>query len=237
MRTPHGTRGASGIADWFFGGTCYLCRGESRSGVVCAACRADLPRLSPLRCPRCALPVAQGLPCGRCIGDPPAYDATVAVFEYAFPADVLVQGLKFRGELALAPLLADQLAEEVRAGATGNVDLIIPAPLHPDRLAKRGFNQAMEIARRVAARLTLPLAADLCERVRPTPAQTDLPLKGRRENVRGAFGCRRRLDARRIAVVDDVMTTGATLDEIAATLKKSGATRVVNWVVARTMIE
>ncbi len=204
---------------------------------MCAACRADLPRLSPLRCPRCALPVAQGLPCGRCIGDPPAYDATVAVFEYAFPADALVQGLKFRAELALAPLLADELAAAVRAGAADEIDLIIPAPLHPDRLAERGFNQAMEIARCVAARLGVPVAADLCGRVRPTPPQTDLPLKGRRDNVRGAFGCRRRLDARHIAVVDDVMTTGATLDEIAATLKKSGANRVVNWVVARTTIE
>lgn len=165
------------------------------------------------------------------------YDATVAVFEYAFPADALVQGLKFRGELALAPLLADELASEVGAGAAGEVDLIIPAPLHPDRLAERGFNQAMEIARRVAARLNVPLAADLCERLRPTPAQTDLPVKGRRANVRGAFGCRRRVDAGCIAVVDDVMTTGATLDEIAATLKNSGATRVVNWVVSRTMIE
>ncbi len=237
MRSIHRTRGATGLADWLFGGTCYLCRGASADGVLCAPCRDDLPRLPRPRCPRCALPVSEDLPCGRCLADPPAYDATVAVFAYAFPADILVQGLKFRGELALAPLLAAQLADEIRAGPPDPVDLVIPAPLHADRLAERGFNQAMEIAREVAARLKVPLAANLCDRVRATPAQAGLPWKGRRDNVRGAFTCNRTVEALRVAVVDDVMTTGATLGEIAVALKKSGAARVVNWVVARTTTE
>jgi ComF family protein len=178
-----------------------------------------------------------GTECGRCIGDPPDFDATLAVFAYAFPADVLVQGLKFRGELALAPFLASELHAE--CGATGSapcgVDLVIPVPLHALRLRERGYNQAMEIARSIGARLGVPVAADLCERVRDTPAQLGLPWKERRENVRGAFSCRRALDGRRVAVVDDVMTTGATLGEVASTLKRFGAARVVNWVVARTL--
>lgn len=234
MRTLPWPRTPTDLADWLFGGTCYLCRGASRTGVLCAPCAADLPRLPRLRCPRCALPVATGTPCGRCLGDPPAFDATVAVFAYAFPADVLVQALKFRSELAIAPLLADALANEIGTLPERSVDLVVPVPLHAGRLVQRGYNQSMELARRIAERLNVPLAADICERVRDTPAQIDLPLKERRENVRGAFSCRRAVQARSVAVVDDVMTSGATLREIAVTLKKFGAARVVNWVVART---
>lgn len=189
------------------------------------------------RCPRCALPSPDRTLCGRCIGETPAFDASVAVFAYAFPADVLVQGLKFRGELALAPLLANELHAEIETseGASRGVDFIVPVPLHGVRLQERGYNQSMEIARRIGVLLDIPVAADVCERVRDTPAQIGLPWKVRRENVRGAFSCRRALDGKRVAVVDDVMTTGATLGELASTLKKFGAARVVNWVIARAL--
>ena len=227
------SRGATSLAERFFGGTCYLCRDASR-GVLCAPCRTELPYLARPRCPRCGLPTTGGALCGRCLAEPPAFEATIAVFAYAFPADILVQGLKFRSELALACLLADELYAEIHAVGAGTVDLIVPVPLHEFRLRERGYNQAMEIARGVASRLDIPLAALACERVRNTAAQLDLPRKQRRENVRGAFSCRQALDGKTVAVVDDVMTTGATLGEVAATLKKFGAARVVNWVVART---
>ena len=177
--------------------------------------------------------------CGRCLGDPPSYDATIAVFAYAFPADVLIQGLKFRGELALAPMLAAELAAQINAAPDSGrrVDLVVPVPLHSVRLRVRGYNQSMEIARAIAAPLLAPVAADVCERLRDTPAQVELPWKERRQNVRGAFSCRRALDGKVIAVVDDVMTTGATLNELAAILKKFGAARVVNWVIARTLAD
>ena len=227
------SRGASSLAERIFGGTCYLCRGGS-AGALCAPCSAELPYLAGQRCPRCSLPGTAGAVCGRCLGEPPAFDATIAVFAYEFPADVLVQGLKFRSELALARLLADALCAEVRAAFAGAVELIVPVPLHDLRLRERGYNQSMEIARCLASSLGVPLAADACVRVRNTAAQLDLPLKARRENVRGAFSCRRALDGKTVAVVDDVMTTGATLGEVALTLKKFGAAQVVNWVVART---
>ena len=233
MKAPLWSRSAAALAERLFGGTCYLCRGESR-GLLCAPCIADLPFLERPRCPQCALPSHEGRTCGRCIGDPPAFDATTAVFAYAFPADVLVQGLKFRGELALAPLLADALRSELGAGAAGSVDLVIPVPLHELRLRERGYNQSMEIGSRLAGALGLPLASDLCVRVRDTAAQLELPWKERRDNVRNAFSCRGALDGKRVVVVDDVMTTGATLNEVASTLKKFGAARVVNWVVTRT---
>ena len=159
----------------------------------------------------------------------PAYDATQAALAYEFPADALVQALKFRGELALAPLLAALLAEKLRGE---RVDLVVPVPLSRERLRRRGYNQALEIARHVRGG-TLELA--LCERTRDAPPQMDLPYEARQRNVRGAFRCTRALGGAIVAVVDDVMTTGATLDEIARTLKGAGAQRVMNWVVARTM--
>jgi ComF family protein len=214
-----------------FGGSCYLCRGAAAGpphNLLCAACDTDLPRLAPVRCPRCALESPRGEVCGRCLAEPPHYDATVAALAYEFPADALVHSLKFRGELALAGLLADMLRQAIDSQG---VDVVIPVPLSASRLRERGYNQAVEIARHVT-RGRLDLA--LCVRSRDTPAQMDLPYAERRRNVRGAFRCTRPLSGEKVAVVDDVMTTGATLNEIAAVLKEAGASRVVNWVVART---
>ena len=223
---------ARGLSAAAFGGTCYLCRGAAR-GVLCAACEADLPRLSGPRCLRCALAAPEGAAeCGRCLARPPAYDATVAALAYGFPADVLVQALKFRGELALAPLLGGLLARSLPPDA--RADLLLPVPLAAARLRARGFNPAMELARPLAAATGARLDPRLAERLRDTPPQVELPWAERAANVRGAFGCARALEGAAIAVVDDVMTTGATLHELAATLKRAGASRVVNWVLART---
>ena len=148
-----------------------------------------------------------------------------------------MQGLKFRGELALAPLLANALHAELAGSGPADADLIIPVPLHALRLRERGYNQSMEIARGLGDRLGLPVVGSLCERVRDTPAQLGLPWKERRENVRGAFSCTSALEGKRVAVVDDVMTTGATLGEVASVLKQFGAPRVVNWVVARALAD
>jgi ComF family protein len=210
-----------------FGGSCFLCRGAA-AGLLCAACDAELPRLAGPRCPRCALDSPRGEVCGRCLSKPPHYDATVAALAYEFPADALVHSLKFRGELALAEHLGAILDGCI---ADQDVDSVIAVPLSADRLRSRGYNQAVEIARHVARR---SVELDLCVRERDTPAQMDLPYAERRRNVRGAFRCTRALPGASVAVVDDVMTTGATLDEIASVLKRAGAARVVNWVVART---
>ena len=214
------------LAQWF-GGSCFLCRGAAET-LLCAACEADLPRLAGPRCPRCALESPRGEICGRCLSQAPHYDATVAALAYEFPADSLVQSLKFGGELALAEYLGGVLARCIPDAA---VDSVVPVPLSAHRLRSRGYNQAVEIARHVERGA---LELDLCVRERDTPAQMDLPYAERRRNVRGAFRCTRALLGESVAVVDDVMTTGATLDEIAQVLKKAGAGRVVNWVVART---
>jgi ComF family protein len=210
-----------------FGGSCYLCRGAA-DDLLCAPCDADLPRLSGTRCPRCALDSPRGVLCGRCLSDAPHYDATVAALAYEFPADALVHALKFRGELALASFLGREIARRISAI---EIDSVVPVPLSAVRLRTRGYNHAAEIARHL---LPGKLDLALCERSRDTPPQMDLPFAERRRNVRGAFRCTRALMGASIAVVDDVMTTGATLNELARTLKDAGAARVVNLVVART---
>jgi ComF family protein len=219
------------LASVFSGGSCYVCRGAARA-QLCDACIAELPRQGQAVCPRCALASPGGALCGRCLAHPPHYDATVAALDYKFPADTLVQALKFGGELALASFLASLLVPRI----TGEkADLVVPVPLSNRRLRGRGYNQAVEIARPIARAAHARLDALLLTRERETAAQAELPYAERVKNVRGAFSCSRALPNLTIAVVDDVMTTGATLDEIAATLKRAGAARVVNWVVARTL--
>jgi ComF family protein len=210
---------------------CLLCQAASGERLLCAACERELPATASA-CPRCALAGPSDAECGACIADPPHYDASCAAFIYAYPVDALIQALKYGGQLALAGLFAHKLYQ--RVGKAAGVDLIVPLPLHPARLAERGFNQAVEIARALARESGIRMDAHLARRVRYTSPQTGLPWRERTANVRQAFNCERDLAGLSVAVIDDVMTTGATLNEFARTLKKSGAKRVQNWVVART---
>jgi ComF family protein len=209
---------------------CALC-GEPGHAVVCPPCTAALPQCGA-HCPVCALPGAPETPCGACQRQPQAYDRTVAPFQYSYPVDRLIQALKYRGRLALAPFFAAAIGHGI---AAAGVDVVLPVPLSPGRLRERGFNQALEIARVIARQRSLHLDRRLLTRRRETGAQAALSIDERRENVRGAFHAGADLRGLRVAVVDDVMTTGATLAEIARVLKESGAARVENWVVARAV--
>lgn len=210
---------------------CGLCGAPSGDSPLCGECRRGLPRLPEVRCPHCALPVAGGAVCGACLARPPHFDATHAAFRYAFPLDRLIQSFKYGHHLALVDFLAGQLAEL----GTARADFVVPVPLSAERLAQRGFNQALELARPLARALGLPLVFDGLHRVHDTAPQAGLPWKERARNVRHAFECRADLTGRRVLVIDDVMTTGATLDEFARTLKASGASRVENRVLARAL--
>lgn len=209
---------------------CQLC-GAAARGLLCGPCLEDLPWLDSRRCAVCAVPLASGTVCGPCLERPPCFDRVEAVFAYHFPVDSLIHACKYGGRLALAGLLGNQLARRV----TPKVDAIVPMPLAPARLAERGFNQALEIARPVARQLRVPLFHDACRKVVDTPPQAALPWEERARNVRRAFACAAHLRGQRIAVVDDVLTTGATLNELARVLRKAGAIEVVGWVVARTL--
>ena len=208
------------------GEDCLLCGAETAPELLCPACIAELPAL-PRSCPRCALPSPAGAVCGSCLNHPPHFDATLALWRYEFPCDGLVQALKYRARLALAGFFARSLA----ARTMPEVDLIVPMPLHAKRLAERGFNQALEIARHLGG----PIAPRGVLRVKHTLPQTDLPYEERAKNVRGVFLCKLDLSGASVAVLDDVMTTGATLNELARALKRAGATRVENFVIARTV--
>lgn len=226
---------------------CALC-GDGCDGVVCAGCRAAyvLPRT---RCARCANPlpatpanVGPGLRrddvvCGACLSDAPAFDATVAAADYAAPLDQLVLQLKFGARLALAPWFARMLRDAVLAHPGLPLpDLLCPVPLGSGRLAERGFNQALEIARPLAGALGVALHPRLAARTLETVAQSGVAPAQRRRNVRGAFAVTDPdlVVGRHVGLVDDVMTSGHTLGELAATLKRFGAARVTNLVFART---
>ncbi|MCE5181279.1 MAG: ComF family protein [Betaproteobacteria bacterium] len=214
---------------------CILCEAASPNRPLCASCHADLPHHAMPACPVCALSTLDGQVCGHCLRHPPAFDHALAAFSYGFPLDRLLHAFKYAGNLALADILAEPLAR-IAAGHP-KPDMLLPMPLHPSRLKERGFNQALEIARPIAKWLNIPLAADACRRTRDTSSQAGLKLKERRRNVRGAFACDLDLAGKIIAVLDDVMTTGATLNEISRVLKSRGAVEVSAWVVARTLPE
>jgi ComF family protein len=211
--------------------SCQLCGADSGIGALCPPCLEDLPWLSRARCTVCALPLASGRVCGACLERPPHFDRVEAVFAYRFPVDALIHAYKYGGRLALARALGGLLARQV----AGDVDAIVPMPLARGRLAERGFNQALEIARVAAALTGVVLLARACRKVVETPAQAMLPWEERARNVRRAFVCDADVEGRRIAVVDDVLTTGATLNELARVLRKAGAVEVRGWVVARTL--
>ncbi len=220
--------------------SCALCGGPC-DGAVCRPCHAQFVVHAP-RCPRCANPVGAadaGRECASCLAQRPAFDATLAGADYLAPLDQLVLQLKFGARLALAPWFAEVLRDSVLA-QRGFVlpGVLCPVPLGPGRLAERGFNQALEVARPLARHLGIALCARLALRVRETAAQSGVTPDQRRRNLRNAFavapGSLASVRGQHVGIVDDVMTSGHTLDELAATFKRSGAARVSNLVFART---
>ncbi|HTL14445.1 MAG TPA: ComF family protein [Thermomonas sp.] len=217
---------------WLFPLRCLVC-GEpgAHRRDLCAACFADLPWQGPA-CPRCALPLPEAGTCGQCLQAPPPLDEVRAAFDYRFPLDRLLPRLKFHGDFAagrvLAQCMADALQDAVRPQA------ILPLPLHRTRLRQRGYDQALELARPLARALNLPLLADALQRTRGTRAQSRLDAGARRRNLRGAFAVAPGIALPgHVVLVDDVMTTGATLHAAARALRAAGVARVDAWVCAR----
>jgi ComF family protein len=220
--------------------SCALC-GAACDGAVCRPCHAQFVTRTP-RCRRCANPVGEAdarRECAACLARRPAFDATLAGADYRAPLDALVLQLKFGGKLALAPWFAAVLRDSViehRGFLLPNV--LCPVPLGPQRLVERGFNQALEVARPLARSLGIPLRARLAIRALDTPAQSGVAPDQRRRNIKNAFivapDALAMVRGQHIGIVDDVMTSGHTLNELAATFKRFGAARVSNFVFART---
>jgi len=211
---------------------CVVCAIEPGT-PLCAGCEVDFFPLLALRCPRCAVRLQSAATlCGHCIARPPAFDATRALADYVAPVSGMVGALKFAARLDLADVFARLLA--AREPRPREADLVIAVPLSHERESERGFNQSREIARRFARLVDLPLRDGILLRTVHAAPQQSLARDARQRNVRGAFALAGDVRGQRVAVVDDVMTTGSTLEEVASVLKRAGAERIVNRVVART---
>ncbi|MBL8521518.1 MAG: ComF family protein [Betaproteobacteria bacterium] len=217
--------------DRTFAQDCCLC-GRRTHAPWCEACDAGLPRAAAPACPQCAAVSPLGERCGRCVADPPFFDAAVVAFQYAFPLDRLMLAYKFRAQLALAGAFAAALVARVH-DAAGEVDRLVPLPISAGRLATRGFDQTALLATELARAIPALRLERALLKARDTPPQSGLDREARLKNVRGAFRCTANLAGQHVAVLDDVMTTGATLSEAARVLKRAGAARVTAWAVAR----
>jgi len=217
---------------WLFPTHCDLCRAPTHGGQpLCPGCYRELPWLAP-GCKSCAgpLPTTHLTLCEACRRHPPALDGCHALFNYLAPVDQWIRRLKFHQELTLASLLGGMLAEQF---TTAEGAWLVPVPLHRRRLRQRGFNQALEIARPLQAS-GYRIEARCTSRTRYTPPQSKLAAKKRHQNLRDAFTVRPNVLGQRIVLIDDVFTTGATLNALADALKRAGAARVEAWVIART---
>jgi ComF family protein len=222
---------------------CALC-GNLSHKTLCAGCGEAYWNESRLRCTVCAVPLSATrwasharYRCADCIAEPPPFDATFALADYRAPLDTLAVGLKFRARLMLAREFAQRLArlaQDAWQDESDWPDVIAPVPLAGQRLAERGYNQAWQIARPLARALDVRSDATLLQRVIHTAPQSRLDLDARRQNVGNAFRVVRAVRGLHVGVVDDVMTTGATLEALARTLKAAGARRVTNFVALRT---
>ncbi|HEY4065608.1 MAG TPA: ComF family protein [Burkholderiaceae bacterium] len=216
---------------------CAVCRGWGTQRV-CATCVERFAMFRP-RCTRCALALPEGVPvCGACLADPPPYARTLASVDYDHPWDGLIAHFKFHGALDLAPALATRMLQTLEHGGGPAPALLLPVPLSMQRLRERGYNQAWELARRLARACGARADTRLLLRLKDTPHQLAFPPEQRAGNVRSAFAVEPRrlneLRGRSVTVVDDVMTSGATVAEIARVLLQAGASEVAVWVFART---
>lgn len=229
------------VYKWLFiDRACLLCDhpADGRRDI-CLACEAELPWLDG-QCSRCAVPLPQhGLACGQCLKRPPAFSRVETPWRYAFPVDSLITRFKHQARWPLGRLLAQLLAQHLNhAFANGLVrpDYLLPVPLARRRQRQRGFNQARMLADWLGQTLNLAVRDDLLLRPHETSAQQDLDAAARRRNLRRAFELapHAQLEGRRLALVDDVLTTGSTADALARLLLKAGAAEVDVYCLART---
>lgn len=211
---------------------CTLCGCDTPDALLCTACSADLPWNTPA-CPGCALPSTGHAPCPACLKRPRAFDAAFAAFVLAPPVQQGIHALKYQARFQQAALLSAAAASALRQRGEPLPDLLLPVPLHWRRQWWRGYNQSLELARGLGNALGLPVDATAAQRLRHTVDQIGQTAAERRHNLKGAFAVSPRVAGRHLALIDDVMTTGATLEELARACKAAGAARVEAWAVAR----
>jgi len=217
---------------------CLLCRtpltNDLARGLLCNGCENDLP-WNTSACPSCALPQSSASICARCQKRPPPFDAAWAAFRFAPPIRQSILSLKYHAGFMQARWLGETMAAQLAQRAATLPDLLLPVPLHPGRLRRRGYNQALELTRVLAHRLAIDCDPRAACRLRATADQIGQSAAARRRNLRGVFSVAPRVAGRRVALVDDVMTTGSTLAELTRCCRKVGAASIEVWVAARTV--
>lgn len=219
---------------------CLLCLNSTdNKHLLCSGCEKDLPK-NTSHCVICSIPLAAAqtnenlLVCGKCQKNTPNYTTSIIPHLYASPVKQLISQLKFQGNLTYAPLLAQGFINLLKPRKNNLPECIIPVPLHNQRLQERGFNQAIELARIISKQLNIPLDYSLCQRNKATPFQSGLSAKQRKQNLKNAFSVTKSHSYKHVAIFDDVVTTGTTVNEFARVLKQSGVEIIEVWAIART---
>jgi ComF family protein len=214
---------------------CAVCAGFAEDGRLCHGCRIDLP-WNRIACPVCALPqLGACYICAACSSKPPPYDRAWSAFRYETPLQSTIAGLKYHAQFRYARLLALEMAEALARRTRPLPDLLLPMPLHRRRLRGRGYNQSLELAHGIALRLKIEVDPGAVRRLRATADQIGTNAARRKRNVKGAFAADPKLAGRHIALIDDVMTTGASVSELARACRKAGASVIEVWTAARAV--
>lgn len=214
-------------------GPCFFCYAAS-TAYICDSCQQDLFVTAHSRCPVCALPSSTDRICGRCLLSPPAFDLTIVLTDYSYPFDRYLQAMKYRHRPELLQLPAFSLASTIRHETGELPDVLIPVPLHASRQRQRGYNQANLLSTQLGRQLGIKVIDTAVVRCRATASQSGLSHVQRRKNMRNAFIQRNPLAEKRVAICDDVITTGATVNELAQVLIANGCPEVQVWALART---
>ena len=220
------------IQNYFFGQKCQLCLATAAPLAICPDCQQQLPHNNS-SCRICSLPLETDIDviCGQCQKQKPYFDTSLIPFLYETPVKQLITRLKFHHDLVAIRSLS-QLFNQYFSHLTTEAQCIIPVPLHPKRLAERGYNQALELARPVAKALSLKIDYSICKRPVQTEIQSGLSATKRKQNIKNAFNITAH-SYTHVIIFDDVVTTGATVNELSKALKQSGVKTVEVWAIAR----
>src|SRR3990167_5338215 len=208
---------------------CILCGTSTTNQYdLCHACKDELPWMTHY-CQQCALPLPTSqFRCGNCLKHPPYFDKTLALFHYQPPLTKLIPDYKFHDKLVYGKIFSELLLEKLYHRSE-LPQALIPVPLHSKRLQERGYNQALELAKPLAKRLRLPLLCNICQRHKATAAQSNLPANKRQTNVKNAFSLKKSIPYTHIAMIDDVITTGNTVNELSRLLKQNNVHMIEIW--------
>lgn len=223
--------------NWLVPLRCFTCAKvltENNTSAVCDACYVHLP-FQENACNRCGQTIAtQSDACGRCIKQTPPFDRCFCAFQYTSPIDEIIQAYKYSAHPEYAQKLALLFADEIISAGLPRPDVLIPVPLHRKRLFSRGYNQAALLSNHLAKILDIPCKTNALIKVNATAPQASLSLKARRRNVHGCFRLRKKIQGKHVAIIDDVLTTGATVSEISKVLKRNGVDYIQVWALTHT---